>query len=369
QDTQFIDFNIQVKKIKDSIFKISNYVTNLYAYNRPNIVDILDSARYKSVPRSKWDSVRDDFFKVLFPYPYSAIYNISPKIELPTLHLDTNFTVEMWTTLNYDVGQLSSDVDVPLLYLGDDSVSQLILAATASNGSLNDLSYIYIFTNDSVKTISNEPYQGYPKLTEIRQNVPFHIAITYKNKTASLYINGEFVLSFPLHLQNLQNLTNNCMFFLKNLKQQQPTFKYPSITTYLYDRVNNVTDYINFNSNFVFSYNRQNLLGLEWNYLDYRVKDFRIWNYARTNEQINNNYNKPILPDEYGLYYYLPLDTAAYLASTRLSRLILPNAATGISALKTNSQAEMNAPILKSMGFVPDYADTSLKYYPNYGLG
>ena len=345
------------KKIKDTIYKISNFVTKLSGSFGDGFKSSLDSSRYKAVDRSRWDSVRDH--PTVFPPPYLEYYNITPKILLPNLKLDSSFTTEMWLNINYDIGNLPHTVDyqVPVLQFGDDSVSQFILALSLINErDPSALAFIGIFSKDTIYHYAGDIYYNIP-LHNLRKNVPFHIALSYKNNTMDVYLNGELFISKKIYLQNLQNLTNNSMFFLKNLKQQQPGYFYRHLIASDY--------YIPNNLRFDYTYN---LLELNFYNFDYRVKDFRIWNYARTNEQIKNNYNKPILPGEYGLYYYLPFDTVAYLAPNGIGSMQLPNAATGVTALKTNSNAELNDPISKSIGWFAD-KDTFFKYYPNEGLG
>ena len=352
QDTQFVDFAIQTQKIKDSIFKISNLVTNFNVTTpRQSIRDYLDSGRYKAYTNTTRDSIRT--YPYLFPFTYSDVYNVSPKILLPTLKLDTSFSFETWVTQNTDVYGNTNFPTLPILALGDDTAYQFIFGISPP---LPGAGYTINFLNKDTAFAYSD--QFLPKLSQIRYNVPFHIAITYKNKTAYIYLNGELIFTKYLYLQNLQNLTNNTLFFVKNLKQLQPGNLFKAMI------------YNGEQAPYVYSWDyARNFTSGNWvNKLDFKLKDFRIWNYARTDAQINSYYNKPILPNEYGLYYYLPLDTAAYLSSTGIGSLLLPNAATGITALKTNSNAELNDPLLKSTGFGSD-RDTSFKFYPNYRLG
>ena len=212
QDTQFIDFAIQVQKIKDTIYKISNFVTKLSGSNGAGFLAYLDSGRYKAVDRSKWDSVRD--YPDKFPPNYSELYNVTPKILLPSFKLDSSFTAEMWLNFKYDFYIAPrADYNVPVLQFGDDSVSQFILALSIPTLHLpNSVKMLVLFNKDTIYYFGGDQYYNL-QLYQLKQNEPFHIALSYKNNTMDVYLNGELFTSKKIYLQNLQNLTNNTMFF------------------------------------------------------------------------------------------------------------------------------------------------------------
>ncbi|MCX8481751.1 MAG: hypothetical protein ORN58_07515, partial [Sediminibacterium sp.] len=207
-------------------------------------------------------------------------------IDLPTIYLDSNYTVETWFKLNTNVPQ-----NYPFIYNLNGW----------NNSTSNGLIMGYASTILLVKSWGVEANAPAPPNNSTGFNIAFnvwnHIAVVVNGRNTKLYINGDLIKEYT----SLGMPTNNNTFTL--------------------NRIGNARDGGGNLSTTVGSY-----------------QNFRIWKKARTGRDIKATYLTPIDASSDSLYYYLPLNKPNLGVTINIPySTILPNSATWNGAINSNS--------------------------------
>ncbi|MCX8480407.1 MAG: hypothetical protein ORN58_00650, partial [Sediminibacterium sp.] len=185
-------------------------------------------------------------------------------INLPTLYLDTIFTIETWFNLDPNTG-----IYYPFIYniggWGDNS--------TNTNG--------LIFDNNSNRTLIVKSWGDEANNSDLAApngktgynlstNIWYHIAVVVNGRNTKIYINGNLIKEYT----SLGNPLNHNTFN----------------NTFIKNRIGNAQD---------LDAGLATTLG--------KYEDFRIWKKAKTALEVYQQYNAKLTGTETGLYYWLPL--------------------------------------------------------------
>ena len=203
-------------------------------------------------------------------------------INLPTIKLPNNFTIEAWVKLN-DINRNYQRI----FEAGVGNVSILTIATYASGR------FLIILPTDTFGSTKIE----IPDVTNrITSNTWFHLALVRNGINAKLYVNGLKVID--------SNFTNK---------------------TYYKDSFSNAGF---FRSNYSLD---QSTIG--------QLDEIRIWNKALLPNEIERYRLFGVLPNVDNLYYYLPLNKSLFVDSVVANNSEIQNQAIGKHALQLNATA------------------------------
>ncbi|MDI9337785.1 MAG: glycine-rich protein [Alphaproteobacteria bacterium] len=200
-------------------------------------------------------------------------------VQLPSLDMSGNFTIETWFKANVSVSSWERIFDFGKSINGNGTSEGVLLGFPNSNQ--------FGFHVNGSDLLVSFPL-GYNPLSWN------HYALVWNGISVSLYINGVLISSVSNGQQNI--LPSTCV------------------------------------SNFI---GRSN-----WNDVTTKglFNTFRIWKVARTAQEIQQNYDMNVLTNTVGLYYYLPLYQNNQAKTMNINNnTILNNASTADGALVSNS--------------------------------
>ena len=218
----------------------------------------------------------------------SAIGPNGDYINLPTLNLDSNYTVETWFNLNVNTG-----TNFPFIYnIGG-------WANSNSNGLIINI----VNRTLHVKSWGVEANGSAPNDLTGYSLVPgvwTHLAMVVRGRNTKVYVNGSLIKEYT----SLGNTPTNNNTFTNN-------------------RIGNGRDVTN-NNNTI-----STTLG--------QYRDFRIWKKVRSIGEIQATYRGNVLRNSDDLYYYLPLDNKLFTTRNVGNDSILSNYATATGSLNGTS--------------------------------
>ena len=218
----------------------------------------------------------------------SAIGPNGDYINLPTLNLDSNYTVETWFNLNANTG-----TNFPFIYnIGG-------WANSNSNGLIiNTINRTLHVKSWGVEANGSAPNNltGY----SLVPGVWTHLAMVVRGRNTKVYVNGSLIKEYT----SLGNTPTNNNIFTNN-------------------RIGNGRDVTN-NNNTI-----STTLG--------QYRDFRIWKKVRSIGEIQATYRGNVLRNSDDLYYYLPLDNKLFTTRNVVNDSILSNYATATGSLNGTS--------------------------------
>ena len=200
-------------------------------------------------------------------------------VQLPTLDLSNNFTIETWFKSNIRVGNWERIFDFGQNNNGVGTSEGVLLGFPTST------QFGYHVNGSDI--ITSFPSNFNPQNWN-------HYALVWNGTAVNLYINGVLVSSVTLGQNNI--MSNTCV------------------------------------SNFIgrSNWNDSSTQGL--------FNSFRIWKSARSAQEVQQNYKTKILTNTTNLYYYLPLNQNNLVKTTNISNnTILNNASTALGALMASA--------------------------------
>ena len=207
-------------------------------------------------------------------------------INLPTLNLDSNYTVETWFNLNANTG-----TNFPFIYnfggWGNSNSNGLIINLVNRNLNVNSWGH-----EANGGPPAYQPLTGY----SLVPGVWTHLAVVVRGRNTKVYVNGNLIKEYT----SLGNTpTNNNMFSNNRIGNGQDA---GSIST---------------------------TLG--------QYRDFRIWKKEISASELQATYRGNVLRNSDGLYYYLPLDDKLFTTRNIGNNVTLSNYSTATGALNGTS--------------------------------
>ena len=208
-------------------------------------------------------------------------------INLPTLNLDSNYTVETWFNLNANTG-----TNFPFIYniggWGNNSSNSNGLIINLVNRNLNVRSW-----GIEANGAAPNDLTGY----SLVPGVWTHLAMVVRGRNTKVYVNGNLIKEYT----SLGNTpTNNNIFTNNRIGTGRDAGATISTT-----------------------------LG--------QYRDFRIWKKVRSIGEIQATYRGNVLRNSDDLYYYLPLDNKLFTTRNVVNDSILSNYATATGSLNGTS--------------------------------
>ena len=259
-----------------------NYTVIVTASNTSNILPnyILDTL-YINVLKTSQDTILG-FKNAYMTFTTNNLNGSGDYLNLPSINLSKNFTVEAWVKLN-DITR-----DYQRIFDAGSGYNSIFTIATQASGKL----FLFL-PSDSIGTAKIEVPDSRIRIVN---NTWFHIALVKNGKNAKLYFNGLKAIdtNFTNSLSYIDNLPN-VGFFRSNYPPDNST------------------------------------LG--------QLDELRIWKKALSPNEIERYRLFNILPNIDSLYFYLPLNKSLYLDSSVSNSAIIKNQATGKHAWQINATA------------------------------